>query len=1240
MKVSKKLLSLVLCLVMLISTMAVGLGLSASADNSLKFGEESVALTSGVNDLSHSSNAGYDNSIPSYNDLCTATGSTKDSFVYYGAKYYTLDDSANKVYLDKSKANTLNKGDELYIEVYYMTNYKNYKTANVAFAFDGRFFDFENMVGQAEASTSKVQSFFSKNFSQRTTNPPVNTNAASRSYETRYSETDTSVPYIAYVGSKYNYFHLTDAPTGADCPDNGTGLPVYIGSKYNYEDVKNWRVVCFPLKTTKANTFTLNWQGNTSEVLTTFKVTVKEDNAGSGSVILPSYYFNIANEAVSGAYSNGVFLNCLRKQSSTTKTAITSAKNAKTSAQEKPTYFINDCNCNFSLPGTIVKFVDGEKTYEVSFASGAALTQENAASGTIPTEKEITDLYGWEDENHNIVDLAKTTVTEEKTFYAVKKSQKVNVTLSLKNSEGGIYKCDNLPDNLKTKYNAVYSADNNTITMQVPITGLTSEELKSITVSGGSFYGWVSSAREDFNGSFKSAASNQTFSVKAGIPVKYLPIDGTEEFVDESIGGTYPEQEWSTLFYYDASYGSKLTSADLVEIQKEINKNYNVINEGTGAAAYGTDIQFCIKNEGSDKERAQDSSKIEVSKTLSETEAQYAAFSIGTTYNDTVTKDTIGNYVIGQTADAIYINTAVEYKYEIKIPSIDGDGNVEYKDENSKVNTVYYLAIGQKSKQYNKASQYTAFIWNESLVKAEVTSINNVSKAVAKFNKPSFEYDANTYYLTYTDKNGKTLSNLTTNDKTISFSRVKDENGNAIKNCAYYVCYITPQKMIYHIGIKVGDNIYSTGKPYYYGDTIKLDAFSELARQSVVYQKYAQGKDELYENNKTAISDLYYDGTAVGKAGYSLSSITYDTGNGTIDFMNEDNAQLVINEELVKKGTKYNYDSTYPNTFITFNASWIGSDYTFNVYYQNAESEWVHAITKVYSTGDSVSYESLIGKGSTLDQEIKADHPYGYVPGNALSKEQGGESWDNIKAEYAANENNSIDLYVTYSVDQRYLLVDYNNAYDENGQRNENEEAYTYDKKGFNYGAVIYDPSYTADSGTERPYANKYLVDPEINIKKPYDNCQFNGFKVYYVDGVYSSVADLPDKSEWKEGFNDKNETGVQHIYTTTIIQAQWIADSNFLFKVYDDQGKISFAMGKGFTRYYWNVKGCPCNKGENVLVEDPDTYYCVLFKIVKEDTGYSLKAKTIDRARLNMIQPTTFLFGTLWPLITKLILG
>ncbi len=132
MRNSKKLLSLVLCLAMLISTMAVGFSLSASADSGV------------VEELTSST-------IPTFDSLKKKYGS--NPWVYFGAVYKDAD---GKV-LSKSKteSNTVEEGDEITVEVYYMTNCNAYDATNIAIAFDKDFFDTSSSVNSIKAGTAK-----------------------------------------------------------------------------------------------------------------------------------------------------------------------------------------------------------------------------------------------------------------------------------------------------------------------------------------------------------------------------------------------------------------------------------------------------------------------------------------------------------------------------------------------------------------------------------------------------------------------------------------------------------------------------------------------------------------------------------------------------------------------------------------------------------------------------------------------------------------------------------------------------------------------------------------------------------------------------------------------------------------------------------------------------------------------------------------------------------------------------
>ena len=1332
MKISKKLLSLVLCMAMLISTMAAGLGLSASADSSLTYDKENVTLKEGVNDLAHGE--GYDNSVPTYKQLTDALGAS-NSFVYYGVRYYTLENST-KTYLSNAAVNELNKGDTVYCEVYYMTNYaSNNKVTNIALAFDSKFFDFSCIDDYLGDSTVKgarknaVNTFFTNSFTDTTY---IDMTAFANNLA--YAKAGTNIRSIAYVGSYKDSGAQNFVLTKAN--NDTSALPDYIGNKYSLnggdnadlkDRVEDWRVVTFAIASTTVNPKNQNkWNSSTwsnadgsAKPLTTFKVTVKdENNAGKGSVLLPSYYYSCNYGSTTKTTNNGYVCTgdgafiCYLNDESGKANFITLLTNTKTVKPVKATYFINDCNCDFSLPNPKVTFMDGDTELGyVKVSSGAAI-KTNVTGGTLPDESKIENFAYWKDSKGNIIDLATATVTEDTTFYAVKSTEKVQVTLNL-----GDCKCTNLPQNLVDKYSAVYNEAAGTITMSVPVTGMTSAELESITISGDGFMGWYNETVGTFTGTFQ-LVENQTFNALKGIPVKYLPISKAPNFtsnLQSLVGYKGSADDWSTLFYYTGKeYGSALTADDLVAIQKEINNRYNDINEKTGAADYGTDIQFCT---GYDVTRKSSSSTSDItkvvvttSKTLSEETPEYKALNIGTTYNAFATDATIGNYKAGINTDAIYINTAVQYEYNVYVPSFDADGNVETENGNVKYDkqtkSEYYVAIGLKDTEYLKASEYTAAVWTNNLNKIHFTSINNTKECIERYTVPTLTYNEYKYHLSYSDENGKEQDNIIVNKKDIEFSRAKDENGNAINKCATYSCYIMPVETIYHVGFKVvksaDTDLYASVKEYKYGDVVDASAYADMTTAAAIYTKNYLNDDSDFENNRMTLSELTADGEKAGKKGYQLSSITAVTKEGTtVDFRNDANPEIKLDEYVLGKYASI-YNANYANKFVSFDSTWTSSEFTFNVYYQNANGEWVNSgYSKTLTADKQVTYANVIGRGTDIDKMIKADCPYGSTPQQAFSKEPNGESFSSFPATDALNEEKSLDVYISYSVDNCYVLVDYNNAYDENGEPNDSTK-----KRGepyeVSYGAVVYDPDYVSGSGAE-PIANSYLVSEKFNVPsvpdkkqktddsgnklydpvyeevtdengdtvkqikkdengntvydmsspqmedvksntdaRPYRNCEFNGFKVYYVDGVYSKVENLPDKSEWKEGYNDKNETGAQHVYSTVIIQAQWIADSEFLFRVYDDQKNISFAMGKDWKRYYWNVNGYPCSKGENVLVENRDKYFCFAFKIVKEeDNGYYLLAKTIERVNLNNNTSTnTWLFGTIWPLIKNLLVG
>ncbi len=1288
MRNSKKLLSLVLCLAMLISTMAVGFSLSASADSGV------------VKELTSST-------IPTYESLDGKYGS--NPWVYFGALYKDAD---GKV-LSKEESNTVEEGDEITVEVYYMTNCNAYDATNIAIAFDKDFFDTSSSVNSIKAGTAA--------------NAAINT-STSGIKKKQIVDTDKNNKTFSLL-SKDNDGNVFVPSYAASTKVDEKGVPQ--DGKYTLDQVKNWSVVTFALKAnggrikTYSNMLGTSSNGsdnkgnlalNSSTMpVATFTVTVKKStdddtNAGNGKATLPSYYYT----SLYADGKSGVFYDTIN--TAVNQTLVTSIANTKKGVKAET--FINDCNCSFKLAGVDVTFMDGDVTVG-TYAAGAGV---NIGKANAPT---VENLFAWADKDGNIVDLDNTAVTSATTYYAVKNDKKINVTLNL-----GKYSLDSANSDL-TSLGATYNASSNTITLTSQIG--TQLDLTKISVTGDDFSGWYNEASGDFTGTFKSTAENQTFSARSGIPIMYLDIAKAPDKIFEASCSKYSKYgEWETLGYYNgASYGKGLTANDLIAIQNMVNDKYDTLNANTHAADYGVDIEFC--------ETYSDTGNITTSERLSKETAQYGAFRINSPAGDDLSSSNIGTYTVGNIS-AIYLNTAVNYNYEIYLPHFDSDENVI--KEGDKVSygdptysyTVTYPAMGLRSDDKTVAEQYCAY--NEGLYYSINntgidTDIDNTNNNIARFivgnqDKPiNVEYNEYKYRLTYKNNEGKEES-LSISNKTIGkkityylcFKRLANADGSGVdKNCSTYRCYVEPVDILYHVGIRLSEDTssaeaaeksYASDKAYKYGDTITKDAFTEVYTRASVVSIYKDNDRTDYDSKKFNISDLQSDGSKVGQTGKTLYSIQCTYGGKTVDFIDDANPEVTLDEKLIEAYKANNGLTDYNNTFIAFTTKWMGSDFKFNVYYQNASSEWVYLTAKVYTNGDTVTYADMIGSGSELDSQVKADHPFGYAPTANFSAEPGGTTLDKVSAEDASNDNNTMNLYIVYSIDTRYAMVDYNNAYDENGQLNENRTAGEV-SNNLHYGDVIYDPSYTAESGTTAPFFNTYLLDegfevastpsekqktdkdgnpvyeykyvevkdengetvidpktgnPKTEIEtdekgnpvydyskpfmddaksntvaRPYRNCEFNGFKVYYVDGVYSKVEDLPDKSEWKEGFNDQNETGAQHLYTTTIIQAQWIADSSFRLRVYDDQGNISFALGKDWSRHYWNVKGYPCNKGENDLIVDRKAYFCAMFRLVKEEGyGYYLQAVGLPRVYLNNTETSGLLIGTLLPLIKNLL--
>lgn len=146
-------------------------------------------------------------------------------------------------------------------------------------------------------------------------------------------------------------------------------------------------------------------------------------------------------------------------------------------------------------------------------------------------------------------------------------------------------------------------------------------------------------------------------------------------------------------------------------------------------------------------------------------------------------------------------------------------------------------------------------------------------------------------------------------------------------------------------------------------------------------------------------------------------------------------------------------------------------------------------------------------------------------------------------------------------------------------------------------GSIIYETVMTDELDKDgNPTGNKVPVpdtskpivasDPKGNdSNRPYRNCEYVGYKFYYVEGIYkdwSSV--MAKKDEWKEGFENSDYSEKA---CTAILQIQWKSDADFKYRVYDSNGNIYSAKGRDGKTYFWNSNK-PCEKSKAIINGNP----------------------------------------------------
>lgn len=177
----------------------------------------------------------------------------------------------------------------------------------------------------------------------------------------------------------------------------------------------------------------------------------------------------------------------------------------------------------------------------------------------------------------------------------------------------------------------------------------------------------------------------------------------------------------------------------------------------------------------------------------------------------------------------------------------------------------------------------------------------------------------------------------------------------------------------------------------------------------------------------------------------------------------------------------------------------------------------------------------------------------------------------------------------------------------------------------------------------ETPDTSKPIVaaDPKGDcVYRPYRNCEYVGYKVYHVEGIYKSYSSvMAVKDQWVEGYEDSEN----RIYQTDILVMQWKSDADFKYRIFTMGKSLHCAKGNDGKMYYWNSNGAPCNRGDGALNANENNFILYFRKRTEEakyangETG-SLTyyyAFTIGFANLH----PRFL-PDLFPLIMKLLKG
>ena len=1086
----KKVLSVILCLVMLVGTVALGTSANFAPDT-----------------------------IKTYADLEETYG----NFMYLGAE--AKDEDGNPV------SGTVVPGEKITITYYIKTSYyigtsSSSKTLDMKTFFDNSFFELVDDSLKSERFTA---------------------------FETKTGTDVISTKSTGAVGT-YLYKNNTTANQGVK---DASGAVVYTT-----DDVKGWTIIVATGISRKGQKMTKAQQDTTC-----FSVTLKvKDGIAAGTTgraFAPSTFYS----SYSGK-SNFV--------SQTIGTASTGA-----SATRKADNFINEAELTFTVGTGDNVTLTGKANDEIG-----TYTKEVPLGSVDITEafNNVPNLIGYYDQDGNFVAGTLRAERDQEVQLALS-TDKVTVNLDL---DGGSIEGET---SFETLVNTEF--DPADYTDKIPVK------------DGYTFYYWETVTANKKVNEVKAVYFDNTATT---ISLKAFKLDGTEiEIANLPIDEGNEEQEGMFALPGDSDAAANPSGSI---IAKYISKNYDSIAEKLGYEPYFLQYDGTYaKSFPTDGEEHSDDISYEYNN---------FAYKSGDNYY------TAACTVYSTFGGALYLQTAYGFDIRVWSPTIeDGNPNLEQSKSEYTICKEFkstFPAFNNSAEIYaglTLGAENPAYKSGNEPVTLDVTSEGVVNTNV-------FGVDLELYDVTYVDGNGNKINVDQIKDGKARTDRLQPTQGSMTSGSTYIDVY--PEFTVYAYKLSVSGLGATSENAYSLGDTVKLSDVSFKSTGTTV-KTYAE---------------FIKDTTGFAQEGYKINGLYLDSALEGENLM--DSGEIEITSVIMKAAKEAKEITIYPDI--------EAMDYSVDFYAQNENGEYVKVATRTYKATDANGGKPTASDVSDVMDDVKAMIPEGknLNETSIFASPESGSAYSGSASALVPGADGTRKLYFKYSLQNRYAFIKYYgtviNGYqytygdyvyyegasediaeleqyqtpisptkfntisfssvpdaDYNKLDDDGNVKYSSKTLTDEEGNPIIDPL-TGKALTEDDIEKPVVTDGKDNASKPYRNCEFIGWKYYYVDDVISSAANLPEEEEWIEGKGPESDENGILATVTHIAVAQWMSDEDFLFRVYADD-EIKFALGKNFKRYYWNDNK-PCTRSEVVINEKPQEQTLLFYKPVTETLTYT----------------------------------